>query len=105
MFSFAMVHAQSRNHKGGTVKLRSNDARDTPEIQFDFWSEGGEEDIQALYEGVEFARGVLRGVDEPIGPFEEMQPCQGTLGGCGERETKEFVRRQVYSHQFCCHWC
>ncbi|KAK0653148.1 choline dehydrogenase-like protein [Cercophora newfieldiana] len=99
-FSFAMAHAQGRNHGGGTVTLRSADPRDTPEIFFNFWAEGAEEDLQALYEGVEFARGILRGVEEPIGPFAEVQPCVGgvELGACGEEATKDFIRRQVYSH-------
>ncbi|KAK5651190.1 hypothetical protein OQA88_12738 [Cercophora sp. LCS_1] len=76
-FGFAMVHTQSRN-TGGTVKLRTGDARDVPEIQFDFWSKGAEEDLQALYEGVEFARSVLGRVPEPVGPLREIQPSAAT---------------------------
>lgn len=98
-FSFAMVHSQSRNHKGGSVTLRTSDPRDVPDIFFDFWAEGAEEDLQALYDGIEFARGVLANVDEPVGPFEEFQPCIGPIGtNCLEAATKDFVRRQVYSH-------
>jgi choline dehydrogenase len=98
-FTFAMVHTQGRNHRGGTVKLRSADPRDVPEIFFDFWAENADVDLQALYEGVEFGREVLRGVETPVGPFTEFQPCVGEIGtNCTEEATKEFIRRQVYSH-------
>ncbi|KAK4450241.1 GMC oxidoreductase [Podospora aff. communis PSN243] len=99
-FSFAMAHAQGRNHAGGTVTLRSADPRDTPDINFNFWAAGAEDDLQALYEGIQFARQALRDVPEPVGPFVEVQPCTGEveLGSCGEAETKDFIRRQVYSH-------
>jgi len=98
-FSFAMVHTQGRNSRGGTVKLRSADPRDTPDIFFNFWAEGSDKDLQALYEGVEFARGVLRNVSTPVGPFSEFQPCVGPIGtNCSETATKDFIRRQVYSH-------
>lgn len=98
-FSFAMVQAQGRNHEGGTVKLRSADPCDVPDIFFNFWAEGAEDDLQALYEGVEFGRQVLANVAEPVGPFTEFQPCQGLIGtNCTEAATKDFIRRQVYSH-------
>ena len=98
-FSFAMVHAQGRNERGGTVKLRSADPRDTPEIFFDFWAEGADDDLQAMYEGIELARSVLADVDAPAGPFAEFQPCGGIIGtDCSEQATKDFIRRQVYSH-------
>jgi choline dehydrogenase len=98
-FSFAMVHTQGRNHRGGTVRLRSADPRDVPDIFFDFWAENADEDLQALYEGVEFGRRVLGAVEAPVGPFTEFQPCVGLIGtNCSEEATKEFIRRQVYSH-------
>ncbi|KAK4184741.1 GMC oxidoreductase [Podospora australis] len=99
-YSFALVHAQGRNHRGGTVLLKSADPRDVPEINFQFFEEGAQEDLQALYEGIEFSRGVLSQVPAPTGPFREFQPCPkgSELGACGERATKDFVRRQVYSH-------
>lgn len=98
-FSFALVHAQGRNLNGGTVTLRSSDPRDVPDVFFDFWAEGAEEDLQALYEGIEFGRQALESVAEPIGPFSEFQPCVGRIGtNCTEQATKDFIRRQVYSH-------
>lgn len=98
-FSFAMVHTQGRNGRGGTVRLRSADPRDVPDIFFDLWAENADEDLQALYEGVEFGRRVLSAVAAPVGPFTEFQPCAGEIGtNCSEEATKEFIRRQVYSH-------
>ncbi|XP_044717708.1 GMC oxidoreductase domain-containing protein [Hirsutella rhossiliensis] len=98
-FSFAMLHAQGRNHGGGSVGLRSADPRDVPDIFFNFWAEGAEQDLQALYEGIEFGRDVLSSMAEPVGPFTEFQPCLGRVGAnCTAQATKDFIRRQVYSH-------
>ena len=48
---------------------------------------------------MEFGREVFANVAEPVGPFEEFQPCVGPVGtNCSEAETKDFIRRQVYSH-------
>ena len=99
-FNFAMVHSQSRNQQGDTVTLRSADPRDVPDIFFNFWGQGSEEDLQAMYEGIEFAREALAGVAEPVGPFMEFQPCNGPIGAgnCTMEATKDFIRHQVYSH-------
>lgn len=93
------MNAQGRNHKGGAVRLRSADPRDTPDIFLNFWAEGAEDDLQVLYEAVEFGREVLAGVAEPVGPFTEFQPCRREIGAnCTMEATKEFIRRQTYSH-------
>ncbi|KAK4206883.1 GMC oxidoreductase [Rhypophila decipiens] len=99
-FSFAMVKHHTMQSgtgrpSGGTVKLRSADPFDVPEIFFDAFNEdrGGIDDLQAMYEGVQFGRSVLAELhdDDAVGPFTEFQPCGG-------ESTKAFIRRQVYSH-------
>jgi len=47
------------NKHGGTVKLRSTNPRDVPEINFHYFNEGNDtsgEDLQSVVEGVKFVR-------------------------------------------------
>jgi choline dehydrogenase len=51
-WSSSLVKMQTGN-PSGTVKLRSKDPRVAPEINFNFFAERAEEDLQALVDGVE----------------------------------------------------
>ncbi|MBD2308755.1 GMC family oxidoreductase [Chroococcidiopsis sp. FACHB-1243] len=57
-FSWTVLKAHTRN-RAGTVKLRSSDPRDTPEINFHYFTEGSDiegEDLASVVNGVEFVR-------------------------------------------------
>jgi choline dehydrogenase len=57
-FSWTVLKAHTRN-RAGTVKLRSADPRDTPDINFHYFSEGSDkdgEDLESVVNGVEFVR-------------------------------------------------
>src|SRR5690606_32580950 len=57
----------------GTVRLKSADPRDTPEINFEvFEGPGGDVDVGALADAAEWARGVYGGVEAPVGPMETI---------------------------------
>ena len=60
------VHPQNN---AGTVKLRSKDPHETPEINFNFFKENADHDLTAMAEGVELARKIFDGVAKPIGPI------------------------------------
>ena len=70
MWSWALLKGHPRN-KAGFVKLRSADPLDVPEINFNFFNEGAEEDLQAIYESITFARDAF--ARQPI-PYEEVLP-------------------------------
>jgi choline dehydrogenase len=55
----SIVKMQTAN-PAGTVKLRSKDPRDTPEITFNYFTHRADEDLQALIDGVEL---LLRAAD------------------------------------------
>jgi choline dehydrogenase len=96
-YNFVQVLMQPRNNIGGTVKLRSNNPRDTPIINFNYFAEGGKEDLQAMAEGIEFGRKVFRSVDAPVGPFTEVQPCTDTTA-CSTDVDKDYIKTQAWSH-------
>jgi len=53
--TWVILKAHTRNRKG-RVTLRSNDPRDTPRINFNYFEEGGDEDLEAVVEGIQFVR-------------------------------------------------
>jgi choline dehydrogenase len=91
-FSLVKIHVQGRL---GTVKLRSADPQDTPDINFRFYENSkGEMDLNAMAEAIEFARQIIDSIGEPIGPCNESTPCDGTRS-C---DVKDFIRKQTWSH-------
>lgn len=58
-WSTSIVKMQTAN-PAGTVKLRSRDPRDMPEINFNYFTHRADEDLQALVDGVEL---LLRAAD------------------------------------------
>ena len=62
-FTWLVLKAHTRN-SGGEVTLRSNDPRDTPQINFKYFEEGndpnkGKEDLDAMVEAVAFIRKIM----------------------------------------------
>lgn len=81
----------SRNAATGTVKLRSKDPRDVPDIDFRYFQEGGDKDLKAMYEGVELARKINSGIDG----FAESVPGPDVTT---EEQVKERIRGEAFGH-------
>src|SRR5262245_5451454 len=63
-FTWLVLKAHTRN-SGGEVTLRSNDPRDTPQINFKYFEEGndankGREDLDAMVEAIAFIRKIMK---------------------------------------------
>jgi hypothetical protein len=69
-WSWALLKAHPRN-RAGSVTLRSADPLDTPNILFNFFEDGAEDDLQAIYESILLARDAF--ARQPI-PFTEVLP-------------------------------
>ena len=80
----------SRN-TAGTVKLRSKDPRDVPDIDFHYFKEGGDEDLTAMFEGVELARKIDNGVK---GFTETIPGPESTT----EAQIKQRIKDEAFSH-------
>ncbi|MBE3047012.1 GMC family oxidoreductase N-terminal domain-containing protein, partial [Candidatus Bathyarchaeota archaeon] len=92
-------------NKAGTVTLRSADPRDTPHINFNYYDTGdtdngiAEKDMQAMYEGMQFARGILDNHIAGKDAFEEIWPGPEYSD---EESIKEFLRNEAWGHHASC---
>ena len=89
-FFWTVVKMQSQNY-AGTVRLRSSNPRDVPEISFNSFAQGREHDLNAMVEGFEFARRALSRPGQEYGPYEWIQPTPNVTD-------HESISNELYSH-------
>jgi choline dehydrogenase len=95
-FTWAILKAHTRN-RAGTVRLRSTDPRDVPDIAFNYFADGAEHDLEAMADGVAFARRVMRGSSEYMTGEVLPGPDVATRD-----QVKTFVREQAWGHHASC---
>ncbi len=98
VFTWAILKAHTRN-TAGTVTLRSADPAEVPDIDFRYFDEGslgGDEDLDAVVWGVEFAR---RMAHRSGMTASELVP--GDAVGTHE-QLREFVRTHAWGHHASC---
>ena len=96
--TWVILKAHTRNRKG-RVTLRSADPRDTPHINFNYFEEGGDEDLEAVVEGIQFVRQLTAKLeDEDLIVTEEIpgKDCQSV------DDLKKFVRQNAWGHHASC---
>ncbi|KAH7341198.1 hypothetical protein BKA66DRAFT_577162 [Pyrenochaeta sp. MPI-SDFR-AT-0127] len=93
----AMAHMEPRS-RAGSVRLRSADPTDTPEINFRFWEVGGEEDLRELVDAIKIIRQGFEAAEAPATPWNEIHPCHGNTTGCSDEEQLDFFRHQSFGH-------
>jgi choline dehydrogenase len=71
-WSWALLKGHPQN-AAGAVTLRSADPLDVPDIQFNFFQDGADTDLQAIYESITFGRDAF--ARQPV-PYVEQQPGQ-----------------------------
>jgi choline dehydrogenase len=102
-YDCSLVHMNPRS-QAGVVELRSADPRDVPAINTNFFKDGADQDLQAIYEGIAWVRSWLSKVDasDPasLAPFQELHPCMGEIGkqNCTVESQKTYLKEQAYSH-------
>lgn len=93
----------STPNTAGTVRLRSADPRDTPVIAFNTFEGSAaarEADLQASFEGVQFARRAMDDLIPLDGSFVETKPGRGNVSS--EEEVKEYIATNSFGHHACC---
>lgn len=96
--TWVVLKAHTRNRKG-EVTLRSADPRDTPRINFHYFEEGGEEDLDAVVDGIQFVRRLTAKLKRQGLVVEEEIPGEPVQS---EAELKDFVRCNAWGHHASC---
>ncbi|KAL2692555.1 hypothetical protein Neosp_002965 [[Neocosmospora] mangrovei] len=96
-FMCAMAHMQPKS-RAGSVRLRSSDPRDTPEINFRFWEVDGDEDLRELVDAIDIMRRGFQAAGTPVTPWRELHPCHDSSNGCSDEEQLEYFRYQSFGH-------
>jgi choline dehydrogenase len=97
-WTWLTLKAHTRN-RAGTVNLTSTDPRDTPRIRFNNFAEGGDEDLQALVEGMQYS----------IQAFDKLVPLDGSFKRVWPptnisttEQLGEFARNEAWGHHASC---
>ncbi|KAM0187313.1 hypothetical protein ACHAPI_011226 [Fusarium lateritium] len=97
-----------KGHSGnnaGTVTLKSTDPRDMPIINFNYYDTGvnndkqGEKDLQATYEGFQFARKAFDSLIPLDGDFSEVWPGNNITD---KEQAKQFLKDEAWGHHASC---
>ena len=78
--------------------LLSSDTRDTPEINFRYFEQGGEEDRDATLDGIRFVRKLTAKLQQKNSIIEEV-PGENVES---DEDLKKFVRRNAWGHHASC---
>ncbi|KAM0226721.1 hypothetical protein ACHAPO_012125 [Fusarium lateritium] len=89
---FMQLHPRSIN---GTVKLRSANPQDVPDIDLGFFRGDSRQDIESMVDAINFVRPIFNSLED--NPFTEHRPC-ATGVECTDTWQKHYVRAQTYSH-------
>lgn len=97
-FTWAVLKGHTGNTKG-TVRLRSNDPRDVPVINFRYFEDGTRSaalaDLDAVVEGVELARAIVESSGlAPSGPLKDVSKSRDAV--------RQFIRDNAWGHHASC---
>lgn len=98
-FTWAILKAHTRN-TAGTVRLKSNNPLDVPDINFRYFDEGNDisgEDLQSVIDGVKFVRQINARVDQHI--KAEVVPGAKVQS---QTEIEDFVKDNAWGHHASC---
>lgn len=94
VYTYTVSESHPRN-RAGAVKLLSADPQDVPEINFEYFVDGGDEDIQGLVDGIELSREIFASVPGYGVATGEAYPGAAVST---QEQLKEFVRAEAYGH-------
>ncbi|KAJ3539551.1 hypothetical protein NM208_g5440 [Fusarium decemcellulare] len=89
---FMQLHPRNMN---GTVKLRSTDPTDTPDIHLGYFQQGNDDDLESIVEAINFARDRFREINGTV--FTEFRPCAVGVD-CTDDWQRSYLRGQTWSH-------
>ncbi len=103
-FTWAILKGYSQNDTG-TIRLRSSDPTDVPEINFRYFDDGraGEYDLDAVKEGLELARSINSRA-RTLGWLDQNKDHETFPGPQLESDgqLKEFIKKEAWGHHASC---
>jgi choline dehydrogenase len=97
-FGLSLVKMYPAN-RAGVLKLRSADPTDTPDIDFKYFTDNPQEDLDAMSDAVGWARGVYGAVEAPYGPMTPTEPpCPAGGAKSCVGSDQQWVRDQAFGH-------
>lgn len=94
--TWVILKAHTRN-AAGEVTLRSSNPRDPPFVNFRQFTEGGDEDVQALVDGMRFVRRLNDGLRKRGIASVEQDPGRSVL----DEDLASYVRARAWGHHAC----
>jgi len=84
----------------GTVRLRSTNPQDTPDINFEMFADAGADvDLNAIADAAAFSRRVYAGVAAPLGPVRAAEPpCSSSIPAECRDGDKQWIKDQTFGH-------
>lgn len=95
--SWIVLKAHTRN-RAGEITLRSSDPRDVPSINFHYFEEGGDQDLDEVVDGIRFVRRLTAKLKQQGVMTEE---CPGAKVQSDE-QLRDYVRRNAWGHHASC---
>ncbi len=99
--TWAILKAHT-NNRAGEVRLRSQDPRDTPLINFRYFNEGtrdGDEDLDSVVAGIRFVRCLTADLKKEGLIAKEEEPGDHLAS---DDELREYVRNHAWGHHASC---
>jgi choline dehydrogenase-like flavoprotein len=96
--TWVVLKAHTRN-RAGEVTLRSSDPRDMPIINFKYFQDGGQEDLDSVVDGIRFVRRLTADLKRQ-GLIEEEELPGAHLQS--DEELRDFVRYNCWGHHASC---
>lgn len=95
--TWVVLKAHTRN-RAGTVTLRSSDPRETPRINFHYFEQGADQDLDAMVDGIQFVRKLMANLKNNNLAVEK---CPGGAADTPDK-LKDFVRHNAWGHHASC---
>lgn len=96
-FGLSMVKMYPSN-RAGVLKLRTTDPRDMPDIDFNYFTDNPQSDLNAMSDAVAWGRRVYGNVEAPYGPIAPTEPpCPGGAASCVASDQR-WIRYQAFGH-------
>jgi choline dehydrogenase-like flavoprotein len=96
--TWVVLKAHTAN-RAGQVTLRSADPRDMPLVDFHYFEQGADEDLDAVVDGIRFVRRLTAGLKREGLIDEEELPGESRQS---DQELRDFVRYNCWGHHASC---